>query len=142
MPNSMSFEPRTYSRNTKSITNKMKEHLFTTIAYLLLLPTIVCAGNTYYVDPVSGNDTFTGKSIQNAWRSLEKVNTTTFLPGDKIYLKRGQTFEGSLLLKGSGTLNNVITLGAYGTGKRPVLISAGKDFSIQVMDASYWQISD
>lgn len=120
----------------------MKEHLFTTIAYLLLLPTIVCAGNTYYVDPVSGNDTFTGKSIQNAWRSLERVNSTTFLPGDKIYLKRGQTFEGSLLLKGSGTLNNVITLGAYGTGKRPVLISAGKDFSIQVMDASYWQISD
>ena len=41
-------------------------------------------GKTYYVDQDGGNDANSGTSEMEAWSSLEKVNETTFLPGDTL----------------------------------------------------------
>ncbi len=41
-------------------------------------------GISYYVDSVNGNDDNDGTSETTAWKSLEKVNATTFKPGDKF----------------------------------------------------------
>lgn len=44
-----------------------------------------------------------------------------FSAGDQILFNKGETFYGTLDLKGSGTAGNVITYGAYGTGAAPIL---------------------
>lgn len=81
-------------------------------------------GKTYYVSN-DGNDSNDGLSEQTAWATLEKVNSTTFEPGDSILLKRGNQWNGQLWPKGSGTEGNYITLGAYGTGNRPIINGNG-----------------
>lgn len=59
-------------------------------------------GISYYVDSVNGNDDNDGTSEAKAWKSLEKVNATTFKPGDELRFKRGCSWSGLLSPKGSG----------------------------------------
>ncbi len=75
---------------------------------------------TYYISN-SGNDSNTGLIAAQAWKTLAKVNSWTFKPGDQILFQRGSTFYGSLTVKNSGTASNPITYGAYGTGEKPVI---------------------
>ena len=58
----------------------MKQTLALLIA-LLLAPVVIADAASYYVDSVVGNDTNNGGSPDEAWRSLEKINVTTFQPG-------------------------------------------------------------
>ncbi|HPO13023.1 MAG TPA: PKD domain-containing protein [Candidatus Hydrogenedentes bacterium] len=81
-------------------------------------------GATYYVDAVNGNDTRAGTSPANAWKTLSKVNMTSFQPGDVILLKRDNVWRERLLIAMSGTSALPITYGAYGTGADPVLNGA------------------
>ena len=80
-------------------------------------------GVSYYVDSENGNDINDGTSEETAWKSLEKVNETTFKPGDKLRFKRGCSWGGLLSPKGSGEKGNPITIDAYGDVKdgRPVI---------------------
>lgn len=50
------------------------------------------SGTTYYVS-ASGNDANDGQSEAKPFRTLTKVNTLTLHAGDKILLKRGDTFN-------------------------------------------------
>ena len=60
----------------------------------------VISGLTYYVDAVNGNDSNDGLTEENAWKSLDQVNSTTFLPGrfysvkGRLYLERISVSEG------------------------------------------------
>ena len=47
--------------------------------------TVNAQNTTYFVSPY-GNDIASGLSIKDAWKSLDKVNSVTFLPGDKILI--------------------------------------------------------
>ncbi|MCP4365123.1 MAG: hypothetical protein GY800_07465, partial [Planctomycetes bacterium] len=72
-------------------------------------------------------------SPASAWRSVLKVSSTTFDPGDVIRFKRGETWElpydTSLDFIGdSGDPGNPITVTAYGPGSAPI-ISAIEDIS-------------
>ncbi len=75
----------------------------------------------YYLDATAGADTNPGTSSSQAWQTLAKVNGTTLRPGDSVLLKRGQTFTGSLTINQSGDAGAPITIGAWGTGAKPVL---------------------
>ena len=48
----------------------------------------VILGTTYYVDYSMGNDENEGTSESKAWKTLEKVNSQIFEPGDKILWRR------------------------------------------------------
>jgi hypothetical protein len=112
------------------------------ILILLSSAATVCASDTYFVDPAKGNDHNQGKSIHQAWKTLGKINRVTFEPGDKILFKRGHRYQGSLHLKGSGKAGQPITLGAYGTGRRPVIDAKRHNSAVELLDASYWLICD
>ncbi|OUP03551.1 hypothetical protein B5F36_08735 [Anaerofilum sp. An201] len=71
-------------------------------------------GTTYYVDAANGDDTSSGTSEAEAWKTLDKVNATTFQPGDRILLKAGCVWNGYLWPKGEGDELDPITLGKYG----------------------------
>ena len=91
------------------------------------------------MDP-AGNDSATGTSAATPWKTLAKVNATTFLPGDNILFKKGGTWTGSLQPQGSGNSSAQITLGSYGTGAKPLIDGAGGGTAISLSGQSYWTI--
>lgn len=103
---------------------------------------LVHAGNIYYVDNIKGNNANSGKTQDAPWKSLEKINNVKFVAGDRIYLKRGQSFRGFLDLKGSGKSNAPILVGAYGTGQRPVIDATGYNAGLIIMDSDHWYIEN
>ncbi len=81
---------------------------------------------TYYVDATSGSNNNDGLSPGSAWSSVEFVNNHTFKPGDVILFHRGDVYESTLVPSSSGTADNPITYGAYGSGENPVF-TGGED---------------
>ena len=81
-------------------------------------------GATYYVDATGGNDSNTGSAADNAWKSMSKINSSKFLPGDQILFKRGEFWRETLLVPSSGSQGNPIVFGAYGSGNKPTILGS------------------
>lgn len=81
-------------------------------------------GAEYYVDQVHGSDANSGLSTWTPWKSLDKIRTTVFAPGDVIKLRRGQVWRETLIMKSSGLPGRPVTVRAYGDGPDPVINGA------------------
>lgn len=124
---------------------------------LFLLTCSSLWGTVYYVDARNGSDDFNGISpfFQEAtgdgpWKTIAKVNSTTFAPGDSILFNRGEVWTdgpldpknggapgGVLLIKetilsqpiqielSDPNNHNSIYFGAYGTGAKPKIDCKG-----------------
>ncbi len=100
-------------------------------------------GTTYYVDSASGQDTYGGTSPHNAWKTLNKINQTTFAPGDTILLKSGSSWSGQLRPKGSGTIARPIHIGKYGGDAKPVINGSGTvEDTLLLKNQEYWEVQD
>ena len=84
---------------------------------------------TIYVS-ASGSDENDGYSEETPIQSIDKLNTMTFLPGDRILFKKGDTFVGCFKPKGSGTEEAPITIGSYGEGDEKPVLQPGADFTV------------
>ncbi|KPK91122.1 hypothetical protein AMJ80_07670 [bacterium SM23_31] len=75
----------------------------------------------YYIDATNGNDNNSGKSAENAWKTIDAVNDSMgiFLSGDSVLFKRGEVWREQLNISASEVL-----FGAYGTGNNPVITGA------------------
>jgi hypothetical protein len=96
-----------------------------------LLPSSAAAtstggGTKYYVDAIYGSDDAKGTTPAHAWRTLQKVNDTTFDPGDQILLRAGRSWGGQLWPKGSGDPRRPIVVDRYGPGAKPAIHGAGE----------------
>src|SRR5258706_3056598 len=90
-------------------------------------------GQTFYVDPINGNDNNNGLSEGSAWKSVPKVNAQTFQPGDTVLFKSGEVYHEPLRVTGAmGTESAPITIGGYGTGPNPIF-----DGSVELRDATW-----
>jgi len=99
--------------------------------------------NIYYVDSRAGDDSNVGTSPASAWKSLEKVNARTFLPGERILLKSSSMWNGQLWPKGSGVEGRPITVGMYGGGVKPVINGEGLfEDAVLLKNQEYWEIAD
>lgn len=78
--------------------------------------------------------------MATAWQTIDKVNSRLFLPGDNIFFKGGETFEGNLTITSSGSITNRITVSSYGTGM--ATISCGDGVGIQGLDNEYMTIQN
>jgi Bacterial Ig domain len=87
---------------------------------VLLAATPAGASSTsYYVDNTAACP---GSGTQaSPWCNFQVVNSMAFQPGDRILLKRGDTFTTGIYLRGSGTSSSYVTVAAYGTGAAPVI---------------------
>ena len=95
----------------------------------------------YYVDAENGNDGNDGKSESSSWKTLGKISSITFNPGDKILLKCGDIFDGTITAKGNGTSENPITIGSYGDyslGKPLIKNSDDHSSAIVLQNVSGW----
>ncbi len=106
----------------------------------------------YYVDSCNGDDCRDGRSPVNAWKTLKKVNATTFRPGDRILFCAGCTFEGQLHPLGDGTQEQPIVIGSYGAGARPCIDGCGScgtregnytdGAAVLFYNQNYWELQD
>jgi len=103
---------------------------------------VLAVNVVYYVDAINGNDANSGTSASAAWKTLEKVNSTTFVANDQILLMRGQVFAGTCAPLGSGSTSGRIILGSYGTGDRPIINAGTNIAAIRLVDQSYWTVQD
>jgi len=93
------------------------------IVIVCVIPSF-CSANTYFVDATNGNNANSGISITAPWKTISKVNSSNFQPGDYILFKRGKTWRGQLNIISSGSEGKPITFGAYGTGAPPQVIAS------------------
>ena len=97
----------------------------------------------YYVDQAAGDDTNTGLSETAAWKTLDKVNSTVFQPGDRILFKAGCTWNGGLAPKGSGSAGAPIQLDSYGQGEKPLILGGEADKKVvSLINQGYWEINN
>lgn len=93
-----------------------------TIYIILFLSLLIkVQAETYYVDAENGKDSYSGKTVTKAWKTIEKVNSKDFKPGDQILFKRGNKWIDMLTPHNSGDQTNNITYGAYGEGSLPII---------------------
>lgn len=110
--------------------------------------------NDYYVSS-SGDDTNNG-SVNTPWKTLAKASAVAakssgggiLNPGDRLFFKRGDSFEGNFEVKCVGSEEKPITISSYGAGELPVISGsgniAGGDYfeAIKLVNASHIVMSD
>lgn len=97
----------------------------------------------YFVDSQVGDDSFTGLTQEKPWKTLDKINGTTFYPGDKILFKADCKWEGVLFPKGSGSSSNPIVISKYGFGKNPLIAGNGNvTNTVYLSNQEFWTISN
>ncbi len=96
------------------------------IAILTVLSCLTAGAASYYVsssDP-NASDSYTTPTAALPWKTIAKVNATTFTPGDTIYFKCGDTWRETLTVKSGSQTGATTTYTFYGTGAKPVISGA------------------
>ena len=101
------------------------------ILLCLVLTTSVFAAD-YYVS-AAGNDANPGTNAA-PWQTLGKVNAVSFVAGDHIYLRGGDTFTASLNPNTSGAPGNPIVFSSYGSGR--AIINGGNGQGIGISQSN------
>ncbi|GEO05159.1 hypothetical protein AAE02nite_28230 [Adhaeribacter aerolatus] len=101
------------------------------------------AERLFYVDAVKGDDAHTGRSPAQAWKTLAKVNSQVFAPGDKLLFKAGTTYEGQLKIQGAGAKDKLIIIDQYGKGAKPQIRANGKyQAAVLLYNTQYIQVDN
>lgn len=116
----------------------------------LIVALIVCQiaivnATNYYLDSSLGSDSNSGVTIDAPWKSLEKINSITFKPGDVIHFVNGGEWKGYFEPKGSGVDGKPIVVKSYGEGTdRPKIDGEGRVGKgvVYLYNQSHWEISD
>ncbi len=118
--------------------------LFSKKISLIILPIFILVNTkaqVYYVSSSQGNDLNDGLSIQFPFQSIEKLNSLQFNPGDSIYFKSGDYWEGMFWLNGSGSFTQPIVIDVYGGYNRPIINGFGYQASILIFNDQHIHIN-
>src|SRR4030095_18895 len=86
--------------------------------------------NTYYLSQ-QGDDNNPGTK-KKPFSTLQKVNSLQLKAGDKIYLKGGENFKGTLIVRTDGTQDSTVIISSYENEKGNATIDGGNDEAIVV----------
>ena len=95
---------------------------------------------TYYLDATAGSDENEGTSPEKAWKTLDKASTFKYQPGDALFLKRGETFEGVLDITAEGTKKQPVVIDAYGEEEKEKPLVKGRQmdlYAARIYNSSY-----
>lgn len=143
-----SFIPPLITYEKENSANLLKAYVWEGVSFIRPIIPSAYPDNfkTYYIDSINGNDSYDGLSStvsgnSGPWKTISKISSRTYSPGDRILFKKGCTFTGTLTAKGSGTELNPIIIGSYGTGNLPVINGNGAtNGAIFLSDVSNWTI--
>lgn len=111
------------------------------ILFTLLLVANWTFATDYYINSKSGSDKNSGKSPEESWKTLWKINQQVFKAGDKILFAAGTTYEGQLKPKGSGKENKSIIIDRYGKGINPAIHGKGwTEGTLLLYNVEYWEV--
>jgi hypothetical protein len=96
-----------------------------------------CSAKTYYIDQTNGKDSNNGISESTPWKTIAKVNSSQFQPGDFIKFKCGEVWRERLNIPSSGDRSSAITFTSYGTGNKPE-IKGSEAISSWIQDGTIW----
>ena len=99
--------------------NKVKNSINRVLLVSIIILYSVSAGATVYYVSNNGNDSNSGTSTSKSWKTLAKVNSFSFKPGDQVLFKKGDEWVGTLEVNSSGASGSPIVYSAYGTGAKP-----------------------
>ena len=74
----------------------------------------------YYISSSEGDDNNEG-TIVSPWKTLTKISSLGLLPGDTVYFKKGDRFNGHFTVNGSGAAEAPIVITSYGNSEKPVI---------------------
>ena len=115
------------------------------MAFSCMLASGFCAvGNDYYVDSAKGDDSLDGRSQDTPWRTIGKVNKTTFQPGDRVLFKCGGLWRETLHLR-SGSEDKPLIYSHYGDGPLPLIqpsVSASDPADWKEASPGIWTLAD
>ena len=83
----------------------------------------IASATDYYVSS-SGNDANNGLSSSAPWKTIAKVNASSFVPGDTIFFCKGNTWRETLTIPSSGNSAAYIVFTSYGTGLAPKILGS------------------
>src|SRR5512143_1927318 len=111
--------------------------------FLAALVSATASAKTYYVDSAAGNDANDGLAEARAWKTLDKVNGTTFVASDRILFKAGSRYTGQLRPRGSGKEGSPIVVDMYGAGEKPLIAAEGKfKEALLIENQGFWEINN
>ena len=117
-----------------------KKNLLFLLAVVIMMAagTLPASAATYYVKN-GGDDSADGLTDTTAWKTISKVNSETFSPGDIVCFKRGDTWRipiDAQLIPRSGSSAGHITYSAYGEGPKPLFLG-----SVEKNSPSDWTLT-
>ena len=95
--------------------------------HLVFVSNTLLATN-YYLSSL-GNDSYSGTSKLTPWKTLSKLDSMQFQPGDTIHFKRGDKWLGRFKITESGSAINPIRFTSYGKGDFPQLSNPTWDYT-------------
>ncbi len=78
-------------------------------------------GTVYYISP-AGKDSNSGRSPDEAWQTLKKLNSFVFSFGDAVLFQRGGMWRGGI------TAQSGVTYADYGEGELPIINGSAQDY--------------
>jgi Right handed beta helix region len=110
----------------------------------LLIPAVAVSwtagAGVYYVSS-AGDDSHSGQSQKSAWKTLDRVNRDAFQPGDAIFFRAGDAWNGQLHPSGSGAPGKPIRLDRFGKGPLPVInLGDISGAAVRLTNQEWWEI--
>ena len=106
---------------------------------ILLFLSLGANATTYYVSAI-GNDANSGTSPANAWKTLAKASSVSYIDGDIIRFKCGDSFYGTLTINaGTTTAAKGVHIGTYGSGAKPVFTGLVAVSSWTYLGGNLWE---
>lgn len=98
----------------------MKRISISFLFFLTVLYQGLIGQTNYYLSSSTGADSNAG-SIQQPFKTLSKINKIVLGPGDTVFFRKGERFDGRLKVNGSGTERSPIVITSYGNGAKPII---------------------
>jgi len=94
---------------------------------------------TYYVSQI-GNDSNPGTKTK-PFKTLQKINSIHIKPGDRIYLKGEEVFEGTVSLTINGTSDRPVLISSYENKNGNAIVDGGNREAITIR-GNHFQLKD
>ncbi len=108
------------------------------LTVLFVFFTLLVNATNYYVSN-SGNDSNPGTSERLPWKTISKINASTFKAGDSILFKRENTWREEFTIPSGGTTENYIIYGSYGSGDKPRILGSEIERAWTNVSGNIWE---